>query len=301
MALEDHSRQRLDFSTGPDGEEVATLTVTLSDGSIHVFTASATDEELQELAPVFAKAEARGLAVEGMISDDEIAGIFGDIAKGIGKGLKGIAKGARKLAGSKVFRTAAAGLAMAAPALGPFAPIAMGASAAMGVAGKLSSAAIAAEAGAKRAARALGRGAKRYARKKTRSSRSARSLLGDANRKRKNAAKLAGKKKRKKKKSTTKWGKLAAAAKRAKKKKKKGKWAKAKKGSKPKRKKKKKGLSSKQKAARRAVKRSAKRAAGPNLLAASSAGALRSSEGGNVSLATLADANKRGRVFWVAA
>lgn len=77
------------------------------------------------------------------------------VGKGIVKGVKAVAKVAKAVVTSKVMQTAAKGLAMVAPALGPFAPIAMGTAGAIGVAGKILGAKNAEQAGATRTAVAL--------------------------------------------------------------------------------------------------------------------------------------------------
>lgn len=166
MALQDLnslSRQRLDFSEGPQGQAVATLTVTLGDGSVHRYKAESTEQEVNELAKGIANAEIRAMKISGEIAgmgDDEIAGVFGSIVKGV----KSVGKAARKIASSKVFKMAGKGLVLAGPFLGPLAPAAMAVGGGMMVASKLSDASIAAEAGAKRVAKNLGLSGKRSTR-----------------------------------------------------------------------------------------------------------------------------------------
>jgi hypothetical protein len=158
MALQDLnslSRQRLDFSEGPEGQAIATLTVSLGDGSVHRYKAESTEQEVNELAKGIANAEINAMKISGEIAgmgEDEIAGLFGKIWKGV----KSVGKVARKIASSKVFKMAGKGLTMIAPALGPFAPAALAVGGGMMVASKLSDASIAAEAGAKKVARNLG-------------------------------------------------------------------------------------------------------------------------------------------------
>jgi hypothetical protein len=158
------SRQRLDFRKGPKGEEVAILTVTLGDKSVHRYEASADNAEVNRFAKALANAEMRKMEISGEIaglSDDEIAGMFGKIFKAV----KSVAKGARKIATSKVFKAAGKGLVAISPALGPFGVAAASVGGGMMVASKLADASIAAEAGAKRVSNVLSSGAKGYARK----------------------------------------------------------------------------------------------------------------------------------------
>lgn len=213
--MEDLSRQRLDFEEGPNGETVAILTITLGDGTVHRYRESTDQEELDQLGAAFATAEARQMKIEGL-SDDEIAGFFGSIAKGF----KSVVNVAKKVASSKVFKAAGRGLAMAAPALGPFAPAAMAVSGGMEMAGRLARSAVAAEAGAKRVARKLARVAKKKNRRKVRKSKSAKKLARYGNKKRKSAfariARLAKAMKKKKKRSKKKRGKKRSKARRVK-------------------------------------------------------------------------------------
>jgi len=268
--FEDLSRQRMDFSVGPRGETVATLTVSLGDGSVHRYRASTDDDELDQLAAAFGAAEVKSRSIAGHLSEDEISGIFSSI----GKAFKSVVNVAKKVAASKVFKGAAKGLAMAAPALGPFAPAAMGVSGAMGVASKLATAAVAAEAGAKRAAKTLAKKARKLAKRLTRGKRRAtRTLMSIANRKRKGAARLAGKRKRRGRRP-----KLEAMMKRAIKRKQ--------------RELRREKKAKRQAAARGKVKR-------PSVLRAARAGRLRSNKPGKVRPSALRKAARRGRIFWV--
>ncbi len=155
MDLNSLSRQRLDFSEGPEGQAIATLTITMGDGGVHRYKAESTEQEVNELAKGIANAEINAMQISGEIAgmgEDEISGIWGSIVKGV----KSVGKAARKIASSKVFKMAGKGLTMAAPFLGPLAPAALAVGGGMMIASKLSDASIAAEAGAKRVAKSLG-------------------------------------------------------------------------------------------------------------------------------------------------
>ncbi len=103
-------RHRIDYHWLPDERIEAVLTITLPNGHTFRFTAQADPHEI-----------AAGLAA----MHPEVGGFS------LGKLWKGIKKTAKAVATSGVFKTAASALAMAAPALGPLAPMALGASAAM--------------------------------------------------------------------------------------------------------------------------------------------------------------------------
>ena len=168
MALVDLSRQRIDYTEKPNGDTVATLTVTLGDGSVHRYEGTSTAREVDQLAKVIANAEMRAMKISGAIEgwdDAQISGMFGSIFKAV----KSVGKIARKIASSKAFKWAGKGLVAIAPALGPFAPAALAVGGGMMVASKLSDASIAAEAGAKRVSKMLTGGARRYARASARS------------------------------------------------------------------------------------------------------------------------------------
>jgi hypothetical protein len=133
------SRQRLDFVELPGGRGVqAILTVTLPDGIQRVYRADATAQEAADT-----------MAVEG---DFDVEGIFGDIAKAVGKVAKGAVKAVKSVASSKVFKLAGKGLLALAPALGPLAPAALAAGGAMTVTSNLVKARHAADRGNKKAA-----------------------------------------------------------------------------------------------------------------------------------------------------
>lgn len=334
--FQDLSRQRLDFSKGPRGETIATLTVTLQDGSVRRFRESVTDRDLEDLGMAFAKAEAPG-----------VAGLFDDIGKALGGAVKSVAGAAKKVASSKVFRTAAKGLALVAPAAGPMAPALMTVSGGMQVASKLASASVAAEAGAKEAARALGLSANRTASKLTGGNRRMKKIvMRYANDKRKKAKALAEKRAARKRKRAVFAAKLKKAIADVKRRKKaaramaaylrrglKSKNPAAYFGTKKRRNSKikrwQKAIGAKptgivdmqtrryarnvkvslprptrakrrpKRKATRATKRRAAPAKRPNLITAARSGRLRSNRPGDVSLATLVKANETGRVFWV--
>lgn len=182
MTAETDTRQRLDYETLPDGSVKAILTVSLPGGIVKRFEAVTSAEEAQ--------------SVEGDIVGAELA-----LNPGHEVGwnpFKAVAKLAKKVVNSKVFKVAATGLAVAAPLLGPIAPAALGAAAAMGVASKLAKAGVAAAKGAKKVSQALTASAARDAKKLTRTPRGAAQLLAVANRRRLGAEALAeGKPKRK--------------------------------------------------------------------------------------------------------
>ncbi len=260
MKIDEMSRQRLDFSTGPNGETVATVTITLGDGSEHRYSASTDDEEIENLASALALAEIKERKIEGSYTEEEIAGLL-DFVK---KGIKVVSNVAKKVASSKAFALAATGLALAAPALGPFAGPALAVSAGMGVASKLAKGAVAAEAGAKRAARLFTKSAKKEA--KRRSPKNWRKLLKYANRKRKALAKVASKKRKRRKKRKKK----------------------------PSRKRR--PTTRRRPTPRR---RRPKKKKKPNIITAAKKGKLRSNKKGAVTRAELKRAAKRGRIFWI--
>ncbi len=191
MEFEDLSQQRIDFSEGPEGETIATLTVTLQDGSVHRYTESVTPDEIDNLANVIAHHEVAQRKIEGYDDDPEaIEGIFDFV----GKAVKAVGNVAKKVVTSKVFKTAAKGLAVVAPALGPFAPAAMGVSGAMGAASAIGTAAVAAEAGAKKAAKSMTRAAGNKVKQTVRSPKARVAMLRVATRKAKTAQALASRK-----------------------------------------------------------------------------------------------------------
>lgn len=182
------SRQRIDYFELPGGKGIrAVLTVTLPGGKEYQYTEDVT------------AAEAAGqLAVEGDFDDFAVAGIFGDIGKALGKVAKGAVKAVKSIASSKVFKTAAKGLAVVAPALGPLAPAALTASAAMMTTSHLVGARHAASRGNKKAAAAATAAAVKTAR--ALSPKHAKTLLKIANEKSKavdkHASKMTGAQKR---------------------------------------------------------------------------------------------------------
>jgi hypothetical protein len=121
------SKQRLDFTETPDGRVAATLTVTLPGGVQKRFTAYVSAKEAREVSGDVSYAALRAHGY----SDDEISGLFGDIFKGVKKIAKGAVKVVKTVATSKVFKLAAKGLAVVAPALGPLAPAALAVSGGM--------------------------------------------------------------------------------------------------------------------------------------------------------------------------
>lgn len=283
MNIDDVSRQRLDFTTGPKGETIATLTITLPDGSIQRFTASADEAELDRFAETLAHAEVKGLNEIGALADldeIEIGSLFGDIAKGIGKAVKGTFNAAKKIAASKVFRSAGQALTAAGPAIPPpFGPAALAVGGGMQVAHKVAAGAVAAEAGAKQAARLLASSAKREARKYTGTTKAARGLVRWGNSKRKAAFRVAeGKKGRKRRGMKLPDAKGWAAIAKLAKEQKKGKAKRSKRRTKT------------------TAKTTAKRA---DPVQAARAGKLRSNKPGAVTTATLLRAANEGRVFWV--
>lgn len=288
MEFEDLSRQRIDYSIGPKGETIAILTLTLSDGSTHRYSASAGDDDVRQLAAAFAASEVRaGKRIGETYTDEQIEGLFGDVWNGVKK----IGNVAAKVATSKVFKYAATGLASIAPALGPLAPIALGVAGGMAGASALGHAALAAQAGAKKTAKTLTRFA-RYtikATSKSKSPRTQKTLLRIANRKRKAALRFAsrfGKKKttRRRRRSRRKPTRSRSAAARAATRRRKAKIRAAKRRA-PTR--------------RTPTRRTTARRADP--VTAARAGKLRSNKGGNVTASSLARAARAGRVYWVTA
>jgi len=174
------TRQRVDYINRPDGAVEAVLTISLPGGVTKRFSTIVTREEVE--------------GVEGDIVGAELA-LLGPDAVGFsfGKLLKGVGKIAKSVATSKVFKLAATGLAMAAPLLGPIAPIALAASAGMGVASKLAGAASAAIKGATSVANALTASAASDAKRLTTTPEGAASLLAAANAKRLGAERIAAK------------------------------------------------------------------------------------------------------------
>ncbi len=272
MTFDDISRQRMDYSVGPSGETIATLTITLGDGSTHRYSASTDDEEIDEVASAFAATELKQRKIEGeSFTENEIAGVFSFFKKAV----RAVGNVAKKIASSKVFKYAAKGLALVAPVLGPFAGPALAVSGAMGVASKLASAGVAAAAGAKKAARALMRGAKKLAAKKVKSRKARRALMRIANKKRKAASRLADKPSRRRRRRRP--MRRARPVRRR-----------------PTRQ----ARPVRRRPTRRPRRRTVRK---PNLLVAARAGRLRSNKRGAVTARSLAKAARRGRVYWIAA
>lgn len=181
------SRQRIDYNQLPDGTVQAILTVTLPGGIQNVYIADVSPQEAQVVSGAWD--EIAAMDVAGEIPWGEVGFSLGGLFKGVVKSVKSVVMHpinvirnpknlfkppdmpifnkefqklhkkvddvAKKVATSKVFKQAAAGLAVAAPFLGPVAPIALGAAGAMTIANKVMSARVAAEKGAKGVATAL--------------------------------------------------------------------------------------------------------------------------------------------------
>lgn len=159
------SRQRIDYTSLPGGGQRARMSITFAPsaqfpkGKSFTFVEDITPADVKKYGTQIAGLEI-GCAMErGIVSGVEVGNIFGDIAKGLGNGVKAVAKVAKKVVTSKVMQTAAKGLAIAAPALGPFAPAAMGVSAGIGIAGKLLASKTAQSVGAPLASEALAKSA----------------------------------------------------------------------------------------------------------------------------------------------
>lgn len=196
------SQQRIDYSPLPGGGQRARLTVTLPGGKNYSFVEDVTPEDVRTYEAQVAGVEI-GYALDevGWTGSANEVGFLGGIVKAIGKGIKavgrgvasvakGVAKVGKAIVTSKVFQTAAKGLAIVAPVLGPLAPAALGAAGAIGVAGKLLGAKNAAKVGASRTATALAKSAVADAKKISPSA--APSLLRIATDKANRASQLAG-------------------------------------------------------------------------------------------------------------
>ncbi len=166
-------KQHIAYQTARDGTEMAVLTLMLPNGQQLVYRAKVDPNESKRVAGAIIGAE--------LAYHPEVGFNFGKMLKGVTKGIGKLAKG---IATSKVFKLAAAGLAIAAPLLGPIAPVALAASAGMGIASKLSSAGVAAARGAKNVARAFTSSAALDARRLTSTPEAAAALLAAANTKR---------------------------------------------------------------------------------------------------------------------
>lgn len=165
------SQQRIDYTPLPNGGVRARLTVSLPGGKTIPFVEDVTPEDVKTYEAQIAGVEI-GYALDeiGYVGSVEQIGFLGGIVRAIGKGIKavgkaaggvvkGIAKVGKAIVTSKVFQTAAKGLAIIAPALGPLAAPALAVSGAVGVAGKLLGAKNASKVGAKRTATALAQSA----------------------------------------------------------------------------------------------------------------------------------------------
>lgn len=149
------SKQRLDYTSLPGGGQRVRMTVTLPNGKSYAFVEDVTPEDLHQYATDIAGVEIGCAMVMSPISGVEVGNIFKSIGKAIGGGVKAIAKVAKKVVTSKVMQTAAKGLAMVAPALGPLAPAALAVSGGIGIAGKLLASKTAQSVGAPLASNAL--------------------------------------------------------------------------------------------------------------------------------------------------
>lgn len=169
------SKQRLDFSALPGGGQRARLTLTLAGSSrpftfiedVHPWEALQYQRQVAGVEVGLIQ-EVGGIrrvgAAAGIPSAAQLRSMFDSLPAankqqqlmssltrgGLGKAGKTVAKGiaTAAIATAKVMQTAAQGLAVIAPALGPLAPAAMGVAGAIGVAGKLASAKNAADVGA---------------------------------------------------------------------------------------------------------------------------------------------------------
>ena len=247
--MTEKTRQRIDFVPLPGGAVKAILTVTLPGGEIKRFEAVTSAHEAQ--------------GVEGVIVGAEL-----ELARSVGafrplKAFKKVGKLAAKVASSKVFKLAAAGLAAAAPVLGPLAPVALAAAGGMAVASKLTRASIAAAKGAKSIASALTQSAAADAVKLAGSADGARALLETANARRLGAEKVAEL-------TPERSAPSSAPA----------------------------GARPRQRAAASSPAPSSTRG-GQELLARARAGRVRSSSGAPVSVTELLEAHHAGRIYWV--
>jgi hypothetical protein len=213
--FEQLSKQRIDYTTLPNGGQRARMTVTLPPmpgypkGRSLVFVEDITPNDVKQYATQIAGVEIGCAMALGPVSGVEVGNIFrnvssaamgagnaeigsflGDIAKGLGGAVKAVGKVAKKVVTSKVMQTAAKGLALAAPALGPFAPAAMGVSAGIGIAGKLLASKTAASVNAPLASNQLAQSAVADAKRLTTTAGGLSGLLKSASQKAMNAFKL---------------------------------------------------------------------------------------------------------------
>lgn len=137
------SKQRIDYVSLPNGGQRARMTITLPPqpgfpaGRTFTFVEDVTASDVKQYGAEIAGLEIGCAMALGPVSGVEVGSFFGDIAKGLGGAVKAVGKVAKKVVTSKVMQTAAKGLAMIAPALGPMAPAAIAVSGGIGVAGKL--------------------------------------------------------------------------------------------------------------------------------------------------------------------
>lgn len=170
------SKQRLDFTSLPDGGQRARMTITLPpmagypNGRSFTFVEDLTATDVKKYAAEIAGIEIGCAMSMAPISGVEVGNIFKDIGKAIGGGVKAIGKVAKKVVTSKVMQTAAKGLAMIAPALGPMAAPALAISGGIGVAGKLLASKTAQSVNAPLASQQLAESAMSDARKLTKTS-----------------------------------------------------------------------------------------------------------------------------------
>jgi hypothetical protein len=237
-AHEQQTKQRIDYQTHADGSVTATLTVSLPNGEIRRFAETLTPAELE---------------------GNEVSGIFSGLGHFLKKAGKAIGHVAKKLATSKVFMAAAAGLAAAVPFAGPaLAPALLAASGAIGVGGKLLHASVAAAHGAHDLAKKLTHSAITDAHVITKTPAQAQALLELANTKRMKAEAIASQSPA---------------------------------GAPPPR------LATRPTPPRPSSTQQARRP--EDVVAAAHAGRLRSNQGGDVTPAEVAAAHASGRVFWV--
>ena len=244
------TRQRIDFVPLPGGAVKAILTVTLPGGMVQRYEAVTTAHEAQSV---------EGVIVAGEL---QLAGQVGAVRPF--KAFKKVGKLASKIASSKVFKLAAAGIAAAAPILGPLAPAALAAAGGMAIASKLASAGVAAAKGAKSIAEAITKSAAADAVRLTGSADGARALLDMANKRRLGAERVAER--------TPERPAASSAAARS-------------------------APARTTAAARTAPPPSSAPAA--DLLAQARAGRVRSSSGAPVTVAQLLEAHRSGRIYWV--
>ena len=168
------SRQVIKYSDLPGGGVRARMVVSVPVGvdrwKPYTFVEDITPDGVKQYEAQIQGSEV-GLIVQEIsgiygVDVSQDVGFLGDVFKAIGKGVKAVGKGivkgakavgkvAKAVVTSKVMQTAAKGLAMVAPALGPYAPIAMGVAGGIGIAGKVLGAKNAEQAGATRTAVAL--------------------------------------------------------------------------------------------------------------------------------------------------